>query len=384
MPGVWPATLPERPYLVVVGTSVRSLAEAGARAGYRVAAADCYGDDDTRSAAAMVALASMERESTLAAAAFSVHPWSTRRPRLVWGAGFEGAGHLLRKLQRSFRLCGNSPFVMDLPGEPRRLFELLDTLDIPHPEVTFAAPAEPRDWLLKHGAGYGGMGVFDATYTGGDGPRPDAYWQRRIPGGAFSVTFAADGGQATVMGFNTLAHGRQGPRPHVYQGAITGHALDGRQRGLVEDYVARLTRSLGLRGVNGMDFVLDGDEPLFLELNARPPASLELYDPDLPGGGAMACHVAACEGRLPVAGPVDGGVVRGHRILYAGHDMEVPAIHWPAWMKDRPAPGTRVAAGEPICSIHGDGESTTAVADVLARRATRGAALLGAAGRAAA
>jgi len=375
--------LPDRPYLVVVGTSARSLAEAGARAGYRVAAADCFGDEDTRDAAGMVALASMERESTLAAAAFALHPWSTRRPRLVWGAGFEGAGHLLRKLQRSFRLCGNTPFVMDLPGEPRRLFELLDTLCIPHPEVSFAAPDAPREWLRKHAAGYGGMGVFDATYAGGDGPWPAAYWQRRIVGEAFSVTFAADGGQALVMGFNTLAQRRQGPRPYVYQGAITGHVLDDQQRGLVEDYVARLTRSLGLRGINGMDFVLDGDEPLFLELNARPPASLELYDPDLPGG-AMACHLEACEGRLPVMGPVAGGVIRGHRILYAGHDMEVPAIHWPAWMKDRPAPGTRVPAGEPICSIHGDGESTQMVADRLAQRATRGAALLGANGRAAA
>lgn len=384
MPTVWPVTLPDRPYLVVVGASARSLAEAGARAGYRVVAADCFGDEDTRAAAGMVALASVDRESTLAAAAFSLHPWSTRRPRLVWGAGFEGAGHLLRKLQRSFRLCGNTPFVMDLPGEPRRLFELLDTLNIPHPEVRFAPPAEPLNWLRKHGAGSGGMGVFDATHEDGSAPAPDVYWQRLIAGEAFSVLFAADGGRATVMGFNTQLHGRQGPRPFVYQGAITGHTLDGRARERVEEYVALLTRSLGLRGINGMDFILDGDEPLFLELNARPPATLELYAPDLPGGDAMAVHLEACEGHLSVAGPVGGGAVRGHRILYAGHDMAVPAIHWPAWMKDRPAPGTRLVAGEPVCSIHGEGTTTAAVADLLARRATQGASLLGAAGRAAA
>lgn len=384
MPTVWPVTLPDRPFLVVVGTSARSLAEAGARAGFRVAAADCFGDDDTRAAAGMVALASMARESTLAAAAFSLHPWSTRRPRLVWGAGFEGAGHLLRKLQRSFRLCGNTPFVMDLMGEPRRLFELLDTLDIPHPEVRFAPPADPRCWLRKLGTGFGGMGVFDASHQDGGSRRPDVYWQRNVDGEAVSVLFAADGGRAAVLGFNTQFHGRLGPRPYVYQGAIMGNALDGPAQGRVEKYITRLTRSLGLRGINGMDFILEDGEPLFLELNARPPATLELYAPDLPGGGAMALHLEACEGRLAAACPVARGVIRGHRILYARQDVEVPAIHWPAWMKDRPAPGTRVGAGEPICSIHGEGTTMSTVMDVLARRVSQGLALLGAAGRAAA
>lgn len=362
--------------MVVAGTGVRALAEFGVRAGFRMGAADCFGDDDTRAAARMVALASMNEGSTLAAAAFSLHPWSTRQPRLVWGAGFEGGGYMLRKLQRSFRLCGNTPFVMDLAGEPRRFFELLDTLDIPYPEVSFVPVSEPRGWLLKHGAGYGGMRVFDAAYPRSGTQRADAYWQRRIAGEAFSVTFAADGGKASVMGFNTQLNRRHGPRPCVYHGAITGCDLDGRQRGLVEDYVARLTRSLGLRGINGMDFIMNDGDPLFLELNARPPATLELYDPDLPDGGAMALHLEACEGRLVLAGPVGGAMSRGHRILYAEEDMAVPAVHWPAWVKDRPAPGTRVAAGEPICSIHGEGTSKAAVADVLARRTREWAVLL--------
>lgn len=374
MPGSWRATVPERPWIVVAAASARYLAASAARAGYRVAAADWFGDEDTRAAADAVAVADGRRPSGLVAAAGTLRRVGLVRPPLVWGAGFEGGQDLLRRLRHSFDLWGNSPFVTELLAQPRRLFQLLDALEVPHPEVRLEGDAVPADWLLKHAASSGGAEVYDAGAR--PGRRADSYWQRRVDGQTFSAVFAADGQESRIIGFNRLLSSAVGERPFVYGGAVSGFDPGPRQRAAVALYAGRLTRALGLRGVNGLDLVLEDGRPLVLELNARPPATLELYEEALRDGG-LAVHLAACSGHLEDSGTATPAGIRGCRVLYATRDLVVPVLQWPDWAKDRPAAGTPVGAGEPLCTVHAGGASAVAVEGLLARRAAEMAERLG-------
>ena len=105
----------------------------------------------------------------------------------------------------------------------------------------------------------------------------------------------------------------------------------------------RLSQALNLRGVFGVDFIVDGDSWAVLEVNPRPTAALSL---------------------LGAARP------QALRILYAPADLVIPEpFDWPDFTADIPAPFSRIPAAAPIASIAApDPESAKARAAALLRR----------------
>jgi len=359
--------MPERQQLVVAGVCVRYLATAARRAGYRVTAADGFGDLDTLAAARRVVTVGDAGADALAGSLVALSRENGGRWGLVYGGGFEGRPDLLARLTRHFELFGNSASTIALLADPGRFFSLLKELDIPTPEVRYRAPVAPEGWLLKHAASHGGRGVYPAATVTKAVDAPDAYFQRRVAGPVVSTLFAADGRESLILGFNRLASCAVGDRPFCYAGAINHAGLDAGQQQHVRDYARRLTKALGLRGINGLDLVLNGETPLLLELNPRPTATLELYDRCLPDGG-LAAHVAACLGSLPTTIAHNPGQVCGCRVVYATCPVTVPELRWPTWCRDRPVPGARISQGAPICSLYARGRSVGEVERALAMR----------------
>jgi predicted ATP-grasp superfamily ATP-dependent carboligase len=116
-----------------------------------------------------------------------------------------------------------------------------------------------------------------------------------------------------------------------------------------------LVAATGLTGVNGLDFILDGDMPLVLEVNPRPTATIDLYDADIEAG-VVALHLRACRGELPAA-PVLRQP-RAHAIVYAATAVRVPPrLSWPGWCTDLPEAGTVIPVGAPVCSVHGEADT---------------------------
>jgi predicted ATP-grasp superfamily ATP-dependent carboligase len=347
--------MPEQEHLVVVGVCARYLTASAHRAGYRVTAADGFGDLDTLAAAQRLVAIPGAGVDALTRSVVALAGDSRSSSGLVYGGGFEGRPDLLRRLARHFELFGNPASTIALLAEPRRFFSLLEVLEIPTPEVRYQRPAASTGWLLKHAASNGGMGVYRAGAGTGPAETADSYFQRQVSGPVVSALFAANGRESVTLGFNRLTSCVVGDRPFCYSGAITDAGLDAVQQERICGYIRRLTRALRLRGINGLDLMLEGDTPLLLELNPRPTATLELYDQDLPGGG-LATHVAACQGRLPEQSPDNVGLVRGSRVLYAPCPLEVPALRWPAWCQDRPVAGSRIPAGAPVCTLYARGQ----------------------------
>jgi predicted ATP-grasp superfamily ATP-dependent carboligase len=177
-----------------------------------------------------------------------------------------------------------------------RFFPLLDRLGIAAPEVRLDRPVRPDGWLMKRSGGAGGAHV---RYAGESRPPADAYHQRFEHGRTLSVLFLADGERALVLGANRQWTASARPdRPFLYGGAVGGVSLPPAVDRDIHRRLDALVAATGLVGLNGLDFILQGTRWLVLELNPRPTATAELYDPDYPQG-LFGWHLRACRGSLP-------------------------------------------------------------------------------------
>lgn len=344
--------------LLLVGASVRMLAQSAARAGFRPISLDWFADTDTERCSAVCRSVSSGAGfdcARLLALADEFAPRG-RNIALIYAGGFDGDPDLLQHLAEGRTLWGNCPDTVRAVRSPRHFFSSLDRLGLSYPEVRWEHPGDqqaPFGWLIKRAGSEGGAEVRWASLSSEtlSPTPPDTYYQRRVPGTACSVLFLANGADARIIGINILSSdSSEAARPYRFAGARTRHPPEQGLYDTLQPQVTALTQAFALRGINSVDFVLHAEQVWVLELNPRISATLCLYDADYPDG-LLARHIAACRGRLP--GEVDRtNAVRAFKILYARRSGAVPAdLAWPAWSADRPRGGTNVRAGQPICSI---------------------------------
>lgn len=297
----------------------------------------------------------------------------------VAGSGFEERIDLLEAMARVGRLLGNPPEVVRRAKDPIGFFALLTRLGVPHPEtVTEAPPGPPGEgtgWLCKRIGGAGGAHVRPAEACCPAGH----YLQRRVSGRPHSVVFLADGRHAAIVGYNEIrVQGGTGVARFRYTGAVT--VSDPLNAPAIGDALQALVPALGLVGLCGLDFMLEVDGRYsVLEVNPRPTGTFELYeDLGVEGPGLFQMHLSACEGRLPrMVRVLDAGVA-AQEVLWASETFAIPDdLQWPDWARDRPAAGTLLQSGEPICTLHARAAERKAVDRLLSDRRAKLCAVLG-------
>lgn len=359
----------EPPAVLIVALSGRALAASAKRSGYRPVVADLFNDVDTqRHATVSVKIDGSLRRGFGAASLLRIARDLAPPPMaLVYGSGFDRRTRLLGRLAAGRRLLGNTPAVMRRMKDPAGFFPLLDELDIPHPEIRLAPPADPRGWLAKRIGGGGGGHIRPAGMEAGTVPH---YYQRLAAGRPVSALLAADGRSARVLGY-TEQWSSPGPGGAAfrYGGAVfpatlpTGLARD------IDAAVRRLAASAGLVGVNSVDMLVRRDGYDVLEVNPRPGATVDISD-GLSEGGLFDIHVRACEGMLPgeLRSPAQA---QASAIVYADGAFTVPpGVKWPNWVADIPGPGTRIRRGEPICTVFAADRTAVAAQRKIAFRIT--------------
>lgn len=359
---------PEQAFLLLVSASGRALAQSAARCGMPVVVLDLFNDMDVR------ALASASRcvagrggkfdGAKLLAAATELCP-PEACAGVVYGSGLEGRPRLLERLARGRKLFGNAPATVAMLKDPLRFFPLLASLGIAHPPVRLEPPDDASCWLVKRIGGAGGSHVKPARSR--HRARPHRYFQARQPGRTLSALFVADGRQAQLVGFNEQWHtAARRSSPYCYGGAVSRPAVPASLRLGVASMLDELVRATHLVGLNGMDFILDGETPCVLEINPRPTATIDLYDADVEGG-LLALHLGACRGELPPISQSGGS--RAHAIVYADRPLRVPAgMAWPQWCTDLPAGGSQIPAGAPVCSVHAAAPTSVEARELVAAR----------------
>jgi uncharacterized protein len=262
-----------------------------------------------------------------------------------FGSGFECYPECLRYLSGCLTVIGNQYDIFVKTQEIRTFFSALNTLNIPYPDISFTKPEHTGSWLIKPLSGYGGVGV-KRCFLGGDIVN-SVYWQKFQAGTQQSVLFLADGVRAQVVGFNTqwTIKSDEGAE-FIFSGIINNCNLSDKHKQTVSSWLDKLVPTFGLLGLNSLDFIHAEGRSYVLEINPRPPASMQLYDADLLGR-----HMCACQGRLTddLIAPT---WVTGYQIIYAGHDLVIPQqFIWPLGSMDIPKAGSLIRKGYPICSI---------------------------------
>jgi len=359
--------LPSTDSLLIVALSGRALARSAHAARIPVTVLDVFCDEDTQlwanTAGCVGNISSGIDYRRMLQLADSLCP-PKRCLGLVYGAGFESSPLAIAELRKGRLLFGNEPEVLARINMPQHFFATLDRLGVPFPTVCFQRPPNPEGWLAKCAGASGGAHVLPAqSFDGQDG----YYFQREAPGRVLSVLFMANGCDAQIIGLSEQWHGGIESAPYAYAGAVSQQRVSDAQYGDFSRLVGTLTREWKLRGLNSVDLVVSGNEFNVLEVNARPVATAELYDNEK-RGSLFRQHLAACCGASLSAGPRSERMY-AQRVVYAERDLHVPGFFpWPAWCTDRPAAGTTIRRGEPVCTVHGSGNSLFAVNGFLQRR----------------
>jgi uncharacterized protein len=365
------------PRLLLAGASVRALARSSLASAARdrfpggILAVDYFGDEDL-AADPRVTSVGIARDlglprttAGLGRALLRLAATGPAWNALAWAGGLENRPALLRRLARVAPLLGNDPAVVAAVRNTARVFAALDAGRLRHPEIRGfgagpaagfdAAPRDGRRWLFKQRRRAGGHGVRPAAPGGPR--RPDEYLEEFLAGMPGSVAFVADGRQARILGATEqLVRAPEGEAAHPfrYAGNIAGpieELFAAGVRATLAHAADVLTARFGLRGLNGLDFILTSGGPAILEVNPRFTASMEILE-EIAGVSFFDQHLRALAGSLPPC-PAARAAWLGKAILYADDAVEAPApdLLEVLGVRDRPHRGERFEAGQPLCTL---------------------------------
>jgi uncharacterized protein len=353
--------------ILIAAISGRALAQSAHRGGYQPLVADFFGDQDTLQVAKdHVRLPGTLARGIEAPALFKALKTLAARHQpigIICGSGFEDRPHLLGHIAERWRLFGNGAAVVAKVKDPATLSAICGEAAIPVPEFCLEKPSPAADWLAKRKGGAGGGHIKPAE----EATRGGVYYQRNVPGVPISALFLANGASPTVLGFSSQWALPTADKPYRYGGAVQPANLTARIAASLTAAVQRLSAAAALVGLNSADFIVAGEQFWLLEVNPRPGATLDIFEPAQ--DSLVSLHMSACTGLLPPA-PSYCGRARAAAIVYAEHDIApFPALSWPHWTADRPQPGIAIKAGEPLCTVYACGaDATRARAETEQRR----------------
>lgn len=356
--------------ILIVGLSTRAIAESALKAGCRVVTVDYFGDRDQKE---MVENHSLLRNFKIP---FSAEGLLTACMGLQFSSvgyisNLENRPEIVAELARKGRLLGNAPEVLRKVRDWRLLRRLCMEEGIPFAETLL--PGEEKEvspesgWLLKPVLSGGG---HEIRFWNGAAIEGQNVLQRFVKGRPASAAFVSDGNDSVLVGVSEQLIGRRelGGRKFGWCGNIVPLRLE-RQHGAafldtLQAMASRLTRRLGLRGVNGFDFMAvdnpDGcPTPSLVEVNPRYTGSMELME-NAYGLNIFSLHLDAMTGKLPkfsLTPLVESGRFVGKGIVFARRDCIIPESMggMDKGRRDVPFPGDLIKAGHPICTVFGEG-----------------------------
>jgi uncharacterized protein len=377
----WLMARTRRDHVLIAGVTTRALALSASQAGYRVTAIDAFGDVDLREAAEVI-VARPPRpgapyDPLKAAASSDLVPAELA----VYTSNFENYPSAVRRLARGHRLLGNTAESLLQVRNPLALARALRSYGLSAPDTRSRAPAGASargQWLIKPRKSGGGHGI--TPWIRGRAVPRSRYIQEKIGGIPGSISFAADGSSAVVLGFSRQLIGdvRLGVSGYKYCGSVLGNQrtrLFPRQGELLEQaakVAAAVTREFRLKGLNGIDFIARRGIPYPIEVNPRFSASMELIE-RAHGISMFQTHVDACHGVLP-ATPESHSLLFAKAIVFARRNTLIPhAPHWIQrhWMADIPHGGECIGRGRPICTVFASARNAETCRRLLWRRAAR-------------
>jgi predicted ATP-grasp superfamily ATP-dependent carboligase len=360
--------------ILITGISVRAMTESAVHSGYPVIALDAFGDRDLTE---LTESYSLHRDFRVAYSSEALFKASQKLSfdAVAYNSNLENYPEILECFSDNHAILGNSPKVVASVRNWPGLLGNLKSAGFPAPETIFSGKTGPVDserrWLQKPVLSGGGHGIcfYNPQSQSRSGNHcgfcaPGFMLQEYIPGKPCSASIVANGKDCTLLGISEQLvgiknFGSQGfhycgnllPIPET-RAADTGRLILNRVRRLAEF----LTRDYGLVGLNGIDFILNGDQIYFTEVNPRYTASMEIIEIayELP---MFHLHVQSIlDGKLPefnLEAELKLGKTFGKGYIFAERDVILPDTgEWSVrGIHDIPLSGEKIRKGGPVCTI---------------------------------
>lgn len=337
------------------------------RAGYQPICLDAFADAD------LAAVATVQRIEPYPDALVEALEALPRCPLMYVGA-IENLSYIIAVAEQFHRVHGNTVEVVEQVRDPRSLAHSLRLIRCALPQWRPAndPPAADGSWVLKPLASAGGRGiaVWDESAATSPTLKEPHVFQQRIEGTPCSAVFLApDGiGDVRFIGLTEQLLGEPACRADKFMwcGNIGPIAFSVQTESQIRRIGNVLKSQTGLRGLFGIDFVVDKDGvPWVMEVNPRYPASLELLEfatrqaliPQHNG-----CFTDEEELLVPLSdwqAPQCPSIL-AKAVLYAKRDFLVAQAlpvdlnapqQFPEYA-DVPSVGSTIEAGQPICTVY--------------------------------
>jgi predicted ATP-grasp superfamily ATP-dependent carboligase len=190
-----------------------------------------------------------------------------------------------------------------------------------------------------------------------------------VQGTAVSALVLANGNRACILGFSAQWAAPTPEKPYRFGGAVRPAELAPSVTAALTAAARCLVVAVGLKGLNSIDFLVEGEDFWLLDVNPRPGATLDIFESSQTS--LFARHVSACAGMLPeqVRTPESATAVA---IVYAEEDIAVTVSRdWPPWTADRPITGSVVKAGHPLCTVVASAATAAHARRLVAERTER-------------
>lgn len=345
--------------LLIIANSGRMLAQAACDAGFKAVVIDCFADVDTQA----LAIDSYQVESlAISDIKAAIEPLKSQFKTCIYGSGFETYQQSLFFLAEHFQLLGNSAEIFLALHNKADFFQRLQQLDICFPTVSFSTPLSNNKYLKKPFDSQGGLNI-QVVNKHETSKHPRYYYQAYLEGQTLSALFVSDGKQASIIGFN-----RQWTEQHgfVFSGIINHTKLSANHQKILQLWVDKLTASYDLLGLCSLDFIVYKNNCYVLEINPRPPASMQLY-----GKNILTTHIKACQGQLEDITHSKNKTYTAYQIIYAPSTIQIPNnMEWLSNCCDLPQVNAIISKGQPICSMIVSGKNPQRVLEDLQQKQT--------------
>ena len=227
-------------------------------------------------------------------------------------------------------------------------------------------------FILKKRRGSGGTNIYkiqnesDLTFTinliNNEGFDPKEWqMQEYIEGNPVSCTIISNGKESELISVNRQIIGDKylnAPKEFMYCGNVVPAKVFEEEKKLIVDISLKLSKELGLKGINGFDFVLRNHYPYLMEINPRIPGSIRASEETM-NINLLDLHIKSFtdEGWEFVKKTLRGARIEfftTKMIFFAPKEIDknlINSINDLEYVHDKSEPVSNISKGEPVCTI---------------------------------